>query len=144
MGSYCGKDDKQYEYYGSLTFENYSNALRLILETQDIDIFDDEIMNKHPNVAANNKSKLIIEKLSSGNYLNAFFYDEIYENEEHLIGPILDNDTAAEMAIQSLSTIPILESIKIMKLPTLDFCVAYPTIGPDGRDYSILMDWRLA
>jgi hypothetical protein len=228
-----------------LTFENYSDALRLILETQNIDIFDDEIMDKHPNIAANNKSKLIVEKLSSGNYLNAFFYDEIYENEEHIIDPLLDiymsinscnedsivecdltdvvdggwvdysdalefyndfmdttiivtegktdinvlsksleilfpeynhlftffdfhsfradggtsylakllksfsaakiknrliaifdNDTAAEMEIQSLSTIPILESIKIMKLPALDFCVAYPTIGPNGRDYS--------
>lgn len=32
---------------------------------------------------------------------------------------IFDNDTAAEVEIQSLSTIPILESINIMKLPSV-------------------------
>lgn len=235
--------EKQYEYYRDLTFENYSSALRLVLETKNIDIFDDEIMNKHPNISNDTNSRLIVEKLSSGNYLNPLFYDEMYENEEHLIDPILDiymciiscdedstieydltevvhggwvgesevlefynnfmdttiivtegktdinvlsksleilfpeykhlftffdfnnyradggtsylakllkafsaakiknriiaifdNDTAADIEIQSLSSIPILESIKIMKLPDLDFCITYPTNGPSGRE----------
>ncbi|QGQ96064.1 hypothetical protein EHS13_14855 [Paenibacillus psychroresistens] len=49
---------------------------------------------------------------------------------------IFDNDTAVELEIQSLSTVPILDSIKIMKLPILDFCMSYPTIGPTGRHNS--------
>lgn len=237
------ENDKRYEYYESLTFENYSNALRLILESENIDIFDDDIMNKYPNISTNANSRLIVEKLSSGYLLNPFFYDDIYEYEEHLIDHLLDiymciinckedsiveydlssvvdggwidesdalkffddfmdttivvtegktdikvlsksleilypeynhlytffdfhnfradggtsylakllksfsavkiknriiaifdNDTAAELEIQNLSTVPILESIKIMKLPTLDFCISYPTIGPTGRN----------
>ncbi|AJS58193.1 HEPN/Toprim-associated domain-containing protein [Paenibacillus sp. IHBB 10380] len=235
--------DKRYEYYERLTFDNYSNALRSILESESIDIYDDNIKNKHPKISTDIISRLIVEKLSSGNLLNPFFYDDIYENEEHLIDHMLDiymciincnedsvveydlssvvdggwvdesdaleffdnfmdttiivtegktdikvlsrsleilypeynhlytffdfynyradggtsylakllksfsaakiknriiaifdNDAAAELEIQSLSTIPILESIKIMKLPILDFCTSYPTIGPTGRN----------
>jgi len=238
-------NNEQYEYYRDLTFEKYSNALRTVLETPNLDVFDDEIMNKHPNISNDIISRLIVEKLSSGNYLNPFFYDEIYENEEHLIDPMLDiymctfccdedatveydltgivdggwvkeseilmfyndfmdttvivtegktdinvlskslevlfpeyqhlftffdfysykadggtsylakllksfsaakiknriiaifdNDTAAQVEIQNLLSVPILESIKIMKLPVLDFCFSYPTNGPSGREYS--------
>lgn len=45
---------------------------------------------------------------------------------------IFDNDTAAEAELFSIKDIPILESIRIMKLPELEFCNSYPTTGPIG------------
>ncbi len=239
----CDDDDEQM-YYRDLTFENYSNCLRSILEISNLDIYNDDIMKIYPHLSIQPISKVIIEKLSSGGYLNPFFYDEIYENEEHLLDYLLDiymclinsqddtfveydlthiihgrwvdefevlkyydnfmdttvivtegktdikilsrsleilfpeykhlftffdfhnykadggasyltkliksfsaarirnrivavfdNDTAAEAEIQSLLTIPILKNIKIIKLPKLDFCSSYPTLGPTGKSY---------
>lgn len=238
------EDDKAFYYYSNLTFENYSDALRLILEINNLNVYDEKIIEGYQYILENPVSKVIIRKLSTGYYLCPFFYDEIYENEEHLIDGLLDiymclvnsnenfiveydltdviyggwidekaainfyddfmdttiilaegktdinvlersleilfpefkhlftffdfhnyradggtsylakllksfsaarinnriiaifdNDTAAEVEMLSLSAIPILNNIKVMKLPDLGFCNFYPTIGPAGNNY---------
>jgi len=229
------------EYYRDLTLEEYTRNLKAILETSNLDIRDANIFEKHTNIDNNSITIKIITSLSTGRYLNPFFWDWIYENEGYLIDEILDiyicliscnedsiveydltdatysgyieeskiqefydnfkdttiiipegktdikvlsksleflfpeykylftffdfdnfradggtsylskllksfsaakinnriiaifdNDTAAEVEIQALTDIPISKNIRIMKLPTLDFCDNYPTIGPTG------------
>ncbi len=50
---------------------------------------------------------------------------------------LFDNDTAAESAIRSLSSVKLPSNIKTMKYPPLELAKNYPTIGPSGMQ---LMD----
>lgn len=45
---------------------------------------------------------------------------------------LFDNDAAAINELQQLDKITLLSSIKIVRLPELEFCRSYPTIGPSG------------
>jgi len=45
---------------------------------------------------------------------------------------LFDNDTAAEAAIQSLSTIKLPDNIVILKYPNIESANSYPTMGPTG------------
>jgi len=45
---------------------------------------------------------------------------------------LFDNDTAAEAAIRSLSTIKLPDNIVVMKYPDIGLANSYPTIGPTG------------
>ena len=242
-------EDEDYEYYGDdelsyykeLTLEHYVDAIKLILNTKNIDFFQKDIFEKDKFFFENIILKVITKKMKTGNYLSPFFYDEIYENEEYLINQlfdiyiclfdcpedyvvecnlseiissgwiepfdiikyykdfkdttiiitegktdisvlsksinilfpeykhlftffdfdsyrtdggisyltklikslsaakiknrviaIFDNDTAAEAELSTIKDIPILENIRVMKIPELEFCNSYPTIGPNG------------
>lgn len=57
---------------------------------------------------------------------------EILVCNEKRLREYFDNDAAAEAELSSIKDIPILESIRIMRLPELEFCNSYPTIGPTG------------
>lgn len=48
---------------------------------------------------------------------------------------IFDNDSAAINELQQLENMELLDTIKILKLPELDFCNNYPTLGPAGLSY---------
>jgi len=231
------------DYYKQLNYEEYSNALRLFLESDNINIYDENVMKKNIHLSSNIFSKQIILNLRNGMYFNPFFNDEIYENEEYLIDQMLDiymciinsdknaiveydltnvidggwinesetqnffndfmdttiivtegktdikilsksleilfpefqhlytffdfytykadggttylaklvksfsaskinnriialfdNDVAAEVEIDKLSKIPISNNIMVMKLPFLEFCESYPTLGPTGKE----------
>ncbi len=45
---------------------------------------------------------------------------------------LFDNDTAAEAAIQSLSTITLPDNIVVRKYPDIELANSYPTLGPTG------------
>lgn len=45
---------------------------------------------------------------------------------------LFDNDTAAEAAIQSLSTITLPDNIVVLKYPDIELANSYPTLGPTG------------
>jgi len=230
-------------YYKHLNYEKYSAALKLFLASENLDIYDDDVMGKNLHLSSNIFSRQIIENLRDGRYFNPFFYDEIYENEEYLIDHMLDiymciinshedmiveydmtniidggwidesetlefydnfmdttiivtegktdikilskslellfpeyqhlytffdfhtykadggtayltklvksfsaakinnriialfdNDVAAAVEIEKLSNIPISNNINVMKLPDLEFCKSYPTLGPTGKE----------
>lgn len=47
---------------------------------------------------------------------------------------LFDNDTAATNELLQIKGIQLLDTISIMKLPELDFCMDYPTIGRTGNN----------
>lgn len=47
---------------------------------------------------------------------------------------LFDNDTAALLEMEKLSKLPISDNIRVMKLPWLEFCESYPTLGPTGKE----------
>ncbi|SHI86635.1 hypothetical protein SAMN02745751_01248 [Dethiosulfatibacter aminovorans DSM 17477] len=234
---------EEFNYYKQLTFDNYNDAIKKVLSYENLDYYETGIFNKFIELETNILTKHIINKLKSGHYLNPFFWNGIYENEEHIINPMLDlyiclfnskeqyivefdltsiinggwieesditnyyknfdnttiimaegktdikvisksleilypeykhlysffdfensksegsasnltriikafsaakiynnriiaifdNDTAAEVEVQHLKDIRLPSNILIMKLPILDFCKLYPTIGPTGN-----------
>ena len=48
---------------------------------------------------------------------------------------VFDNDSAAINELQQLEQISLLSTINVIKLPELEFCKSYPTIGPGGLSY---------
>lgn len=46
---------------------------------------------------------------------------------------VFDNDTAAEVAIRNLRDIKLPKNIQVMKLPDIEICKNYPTVGPQGN-----------